>query len=194
VSAGTVELTDGSIIGSRTLIWGAGVVASPLVSAIDLPTIKGRLVVDDCLRVPGHENVWAAGDAAAVPDTAKSKGSVTPPTAQHAQRQGVALGRNVATSLGHGRARPYRHRDLGLVADLGGSDAVARPLGVSLSGPVAKALTCAYHLYSLPALGNKSRVATDWLLEALLPTQVVRLTAIRDSDALIAPAQATTLD
>lgn len=194
VSAGAVELTDGSIIGTRTLIWGAGVVASPLVSALDLPTIKGRLVVDDCLRVPGHENVWAAGDAAAVPDTAVSKNAVTPPTAQHAQRQGVALARNVAASLGHGHARPYRHRNLGLVADLGGSDAVARPFGVSLSGPVAKVMTRAYHIYSLPTVGNKSRVAADWLFEALLPTQVVRLTAIRDSDALIAAAQATTLD
>jgi NADH dehydrogenase len=55
-------------------------------------------------------------------------------------------------------------------------------------------MTRAYHIYALPAVGNKSRVAADWLFEALLPTQVVRLTAIRDSDALIAAAQATTLD
>jgi NADH:ubiquinone reductase (H+-translocating) len=74
----------------------------------------------------------------------------------------VVIGRNIAASLGHGSTRPYRHRDLGLVADLGGVRAVARPLGIPLTGPVAKVVTKGYHLFALPAAANRLRVAADW--------------------------------
>jgi NADH dehydrogenase len=193
--ARTVRLTDGSVIATRTLIWGAGVTASPLVAGLGLPTGKGRLVVDAELSVPGVANVWAAGDAAAVPDLAAAAPAApppdTPPTAQHAQRQGSAMGRNVAASLGVGTARPYRHRDLGLVADLGGRDAVAKPLGVPLTGPPAKFVTRAYHLYALPAAANRVRVATDWLWQAVLPPESTQLDVVRPEDARLAAAQAT---
>ncbi|SDS72300.1 NAD(P)/FAD-dependent oxidoreductase [Actinopolymorpha singaporensis] len=195
-----VTLTDGTTVPARTLIWGAGVSANPLVATLGLPLAKGRLVVDEQLRVPGVEYVWAAGDAAAVPDLTKfpdghgdrtgGEQPVTPPTAQHAQRQGAALARNVAASLGVGQARPYRHRDLGLVADLGGRDAVARPLNVSMSGLVAT-VTRGYHLTALPATSNRLRVAADWLLDAALPPQAVQLSEIRPGDALIAAAEGT---
>lgn len=195
-SATEVVLADGTTVASRTLVWGAGVAASPLVATLGLPTEKGRLVVGADMAVPGHEHVWALGDAAAVPDLTAATGQdgarrPAPPTAQHAQRQGLAVARNVAASLGVGRARPYRHRDLGLVADLGGSDAVASPLGVALTGRLAKAVTRGYHLYALPGIPAKVRVATDWLLAAALPTQVVQLSAIPDENALMARAQAT---
>jgi NADH dehydrogenase len=74
------------------------------------------------------------------------------------------IGRNVAASLNHGRPRRYRHRDLGLVADLGGTAAVARPLGIPLSGVAAKIVTKLYHLYALPSPANRVRVAASWLL------------------------------
>ncbi|RBY80633.1 NAD(P)/FAD-dependent oxidoreductase [Geodermatophilus sp. TF02-6] len=197
-----VELTDGTTVPSRTLIWGAGVTASPLVTKVGTKLQRGRLVVDAELRVPGAPGVFAAGDAAAVPDLVVARQRarqgdsdgpppVTPPTAQHAQRQGTALGRNTAADLGVGRARPYRHRDLGLVADLGGRDAVAKPLGVNLQGPLAKAVARGYHLYALPAAANRVRVAVDWLLSAALPTQDVQVGAIPPEAALVATAQQT---
>ncbi|WP_369140245.1 NAD(P)/FAD-dependent oxidoreductase [Modestobacter versicolor] len=191
----TVTLTDGTVVATRTLVWGAGVTASPLVAGLGLPTSKGRLQVDADLSVPGVPNLWAAGDAAAVPDLAAALPAATPPptppTAQHAQRQGTALGRNVAASLGVGTARPYRHRDLGLVADLGGRDAVAKPLGVPLTGPLAKVVTRAYHLYALPAMANRLRVATDWLWQAVLPPESTQLDVVRPEDARLAAAQGT---
>jgi NADH dehydrogenase len=191
-----VVLTDGTAIRARTLVWGAGVVASPLVAALGLPTRRGRLVTETDLSVPGVEGVWAAGDAAAVPDLAAGEqagGELpdAPPTAQHAQRQGAALGRNVAASLGYGTARPYRHRDLGLVADLGGLDAVARPLGIRLTGPLAKLVTRGYHLYALPSIAKRVRVAFDWLFQSLLPPEETQLSVVRESDARLATAQAT---
>lgn len=196
-TATSVRLTDGEDVPAYTLVWGAGVAASPLVATLGQPLDRGRLVVDEQLRVPTLEAVWAAGDAAAVPDLTKAIGErgrpVTPPTAQHAQRQGVVLGRNVAASLGVGTVRRYRHRDLGLVADLGGPDAVAKPLGVELRGRLAKVVTRGYHLYALPGSANKARVATDWLLDAVFGPQVVQLSAIRDQDALMPVAQSTEL-
>ncbi len=186
---GETELTDGSTIPSRTLVWGAGVAASPLVDTLDRPSEKGRLVVDADLSVPGADGVFAGGDAAAVPDLTREGTPVTPPTAQHAQRQGSALGRNVAASLGFGRATPYRHRDLGLVADLGGWDAIAKPLGIRLHGPLAKVVARGYHLYALPSMANRVRVGTDWLLAAVLPAQSVEVTRIHPDQALVSTAQ-----
>jgi NADH dehydrogenase len=197
-----IDLTDGTTVPSRTLIWGAGVTASPLVARVGGELQRGRLVVDPYLRAPGAPGVYAAGDAAAVPDlvvadqrAATDHGDaatpVTPPTAQHAQRQGHALGRTVAADLGFGRARPYRHRDLGLVADLGGWDAVAKPLGIKLRGPLAKGVARGYHLYALPAATNRVRVAVDWLLAAALPAQDVQIGAIPREAALVATAQQT---
>jgi NADH dehydrogenase len=190
-----VRLSDGTTLDTRTLVWGVGVTANPLIGRLGLPTRAGRLVVDPELAVPGHADVWAAGDAAAVPDLAARSHERdlpdAPPTAQHAQRQGVVLGRNVAASLGVGRARRYRHKDLGLVADLGGWDAVARPLGVPLTGPPAKIVTRAYHLYALPAMANRVRVATDWLFQTVLPPESTQLSVVRPEDARLASAQGT---
>ncbi|MGW6128678.1 NAD(P)/FAD-dependent oxidoreductase [Cellulomonas sp. NPDC055163] len=200
VDADEVRLTDGTAIPSRTLLWGAGVVPNPLVASLGLPTRRGRLAVDPDLSVPGVPGLWAAGDAAAVPDLASrtpAPGGVvaerpdTPPTAQHAQRQGATLGRNIAARLGVGRTVPYRHRDLGLVADLGGWDGVARPLGVPVSGPLAKVVARGYHLAALPAWSNRVRVAADWLFATLLPPDSTQLSVVRAEDARVASAQAT---
>src|SRR4051812_5565107 len=114
-----VRRTAGPTVPTPTLVWGAGIMANPLIGTLDLPTRRGRLAVDAELAVPGVPDVWAAGDAAAVPDLAAMEASDplmdTPPTAQHAQRQGKVMGRNIAASLGVGHAKAYRHKDLGLV-------------------------------------------------------------------------------
>ncbi|MFG2396779.1 NAD(P)/FAD-dependent oxidoreductase [Streptomyces lydicus] len=167
-----VLLDDGEFIASRSLIWCVGVRPDPLVDGLGLPTDKGRLCVDAYLTVPGHPEVFACGDAAAVPDLTRP-GEVTPLTAQHAQRQGKVAAHNVAASCGHGSPRAYEHRDLGFMVDLGGVQAAANPLHVPLSGPLAGALTRGYHLMAMP--GNRVRVAADWLLDAVLPRQGVHL-------------------
>lgn len=152
--------SDGTKLPTHTVVWCVGVRPDPLISSLGLPTDHGRLVVDEKLTVPGHPEIFAAGDIAAVPDLTRP-GKITAMTAQHAQRQGKQAADNVAASLGHGRTRAYKHHDLGFVVDLGGWQAVASPLGVRLTGPVAKAVTRGYHLYALP--GGRLRVATDWV-------------------------------
>ena len=107
-----VRLSDGTSVPTRTLIWAVGVTPGPLTQALGLDTVHGRIVVDAFLTVPGHPDVFAAGDAAAAPDLTRP-GQLTAMTAQHAQRQGKAIARNLAATLGHGTRQPYQHRDLG---------------------------------------------------------------------------------
>ncbi|MFC9608719.1 NAD(P)/FAD-dependent oxidoreductase [Streptomyces niveus] len=171
-----VQLDDGEFVGTRTLVWCVGVRPDPLVSEVGLPVEHGRLKVDPRLNVPGHPEVFACGDAAAVPDLTRP-GQCTPMTAQHASRQGRVAGHNVAASLGHGETRAYAHHDLGFLVDLGGVKAAANPLGVPLSGPLAGAVTRGYHLAAMP--GNRIRVAADWILDAVLPRQGVQLGLVR---------------
>ncbi|WP_329503663.1 FAD-dependent oxidoreductase [Streptomyces iakyrus] len=172
-----VVLTDGEFVRTRTLVWCVGVRPDPLVESLGLPMEKGRLLVDPHLQVPGRPELFACGDVAAVPDL-ENPGSYTPMTAQHAWRHGKVAAENVAASLGLGGSRkPYRHRDLGFVVDLGGAKAAANPLGVTLSGVPAGAVTRGYHLAAMP--GNRVRVAADWLLDAVLPRQAVQLGLVR---------------
>ncbi|HEV8568892.1 MAG TPA: NAD(P)/FAD-dependent oxidoreductase [Actinoplanes sp.] len=167
-----VYLSNGEFVPTKSLIWCVGVRPDPLVEALGLETRQGRLVVDEFLTVPGHPDVYACGDAAAVPDLTMP-GEITGMTAQHATRQGTTVARNIAASYGHGRRRPYKHHDLGFVVDLGDLDAAANPVGIPLSGLPAKVVTRGYHLLSMP--GNRVRVAADWLLDAVLPRQGVQL-------------------
>lgn len=153
------------------------ITANPLIAALGLPTTKGRLDADASLRVPGHPDVYAIGDAAAIPDLTKPADEhgtrpLCPPTAQHAMRQASAAARNILADLGHGTARPYRHHDLGLVVDLGGPDAAATPRGVHLRGRLAKLITRGYHLYALPTGKRRARVALDWALAGNHPDDV----------------------
>jgi NADH dehydrogenase len=171
-----VTLTNGEPVPTRTLVWCVGVRPDPLVADLGLETAKGRLVVSDQLGVPGRDDVFACGDAAAVPDLTRP-GQYTAMTAQHAERQGKLAGRNVAASLGYGRPATYRHHDLGFVVDLGAGAAAANPLHIPLSGLPAKAVTRAYHLMAMP--GNRLRTAVDWVLERLTGRQTVQLGLVR---------------
>jgi NADH:ubiquinone reductase (H+-translocating) len=172
---GYVELTTGEKAPTRSLIWCVGVRADPLVDDINLATNRGRLVVDEYMAVPGAVDIWACGDCAAVPDLTRP-GQVCGMTAQHAQRQGKLIAQNVAASLGKGTRQPYKHHDLGFLVDLGGSAAAANPLNVPLSGPVASAVTRAYHLGAMS--GNRARVLTDWVLNVVTPQEMTSVGVI----------------
>ena len=173
-----VWLTTGEFVPTRTLAWCVGVRPDPLVGDASFDTQKGRLVVDATLAIPGQPRVFACGDAATVPDLTRP-GEVAAPTAQHATRQGTLAGRNVAASLGYGRLGEYKHRDLGFVVDLGGTQAAANPLHIPMSGWRAKIVTRGYHLLAMP--GNRIRTAVDWLLDAALGRQSVQLGLVRSA-------------
>ncbi|MEW2570856.1 FAD-dependent oxidoreductase [Streptomyces sp. NPDC047070] len=170
-----VTFTDGRVIPTHTLIWTAGVAASPLIATLGAETIKGRLAVSSEMSLRGHDGVFALGDAAAVPDEAKDvEGPVCPPTAQHAMRQGKHVADNVIASLRGQAMTPYVHKDLGLVVDLGGFDAVSKPLGVELRGLPALVAARGYHWGALRTNVAKARVATNWVLNSLAGDDFVR--------------------
>lgn len=171
-----VQLTTGEVIPTRTLIWCVGVRPDPLVEGLGLETNRGRLVVDELLNVPGRPEVFAGGDCAAVPDLTRP-GEITGMTAQHAQREGRRAGLNVAASLGLTSAKRYKHHDLGFIVDLGGAQAAANPLGVSVRGFPAKTVTRGYHLLALP--GNRARTALDWGVNLFRAPPAVHLGLVR---------------
>ncbi|MGW4379518.1 NAD(P)/FAD-dependent oxidoreductase [Kitasatospora sp. NPDC004531] len=174
VGAETVKFTDGRTLPCRTLIWTAGVAASPLIGTLDAETVRGRLAVTAEMRVPQYEGVFALGDAAAVPDLAKGDGAVCPPTAQHSARQGRQLADNLVAALRNQPLQPYFHKDLGLVVDLGGKDAVSKPMGVELHGVPAQLVARGYHVMAMRTNSAKYRTTANWLLNATAGDDFVR--------------------
>jgi NADH dehydrogenase len=171
---GVVALSDGRAFAADTLVWTAGVRASSLASRSGLPVDgSGRVATDEYLRVAGVEDAWAAGDAAAVPD--RTTGGLMPPTAQHGMRQGRRLARNLTAWLEGGRLEPFVHRNIGAVCSLGRYKGVAVVWGVRLRGFPAWFAHRSYHLYAMPTLTRKAKIAADWTVALLFPRDLAQL-------------------
>ncbi len=160
-----VTLSTGETVPCRTLCWTAGVKGSPIAERLGLPLDRDRLACTEEMRVNGHENVWAVGDVAAVPDPARP-GLACPPTAQHAIRQGKLVAHNVVAALGHrGQVKPFTYKTLGMFADLGRHNAVANLMGARVRGFPAWAICRFYHLAWMPGFRRKIRLIADWTVD-----------------------------
>jgi NADH dehydrogenase len=167
------QLSNGERIPTRTLVWTAGVKANPMLAQLGLPVDdRGRVRVDETLRVAGHEHVWAIGDGAAVPNAA-TPGQVDPPTSQHALRQARRLAKNLV-----GERKPYRYRMLGQVATLGRYKGIADVVGLRFTGFIGWFITRSYHLYQLPLFSRKLRVVTDWTTSLFFRRDIVELSML----------------
>ena len=173
VDAGVATLSNGDRIPSHTVVWTAGVKANPIQARLGLPLDeRGRVKVDETLRVEGHEHVWALGDGAAVPNLA-TPGAVDPPTCQHALRQARRLAKNLT-----GERQPYRYRMLGQVATLGRYKGIADVLGLLLTGFLGWFVTRTYHLLQLPLFSRKLRVVTDWTASLFFRRDIAELSML----------------
>lgn len=170
-----VELTDGRTIEADTLVWAAGTVPSPLVAALPVPNRDGRVLVNECLEVPGWPGVWALGDCALVPDS--RSGRFHPPTAQHALREGRTAARNATAALLGRRKKPFRFATLGQLAAIGRRSGVANVLGINFSGFLAWWLWRTIYLSKLPRFEKKVRVALDWTLDLCFAKDFACVTA-----------------
>jgi len=171
---GVIRLSDGERFRADTLVWTAGVKPSPLASESGFPVDEtGRIRTDAFLRVEGMPDAWASGDAAAVPDVIA--GGVMPPTAQHGMRQGKRLADNVLAVLEGDRPLPFEYRGIGSVASLGRYKGVATIFGVRLKGFAAWFLHRTYHLYAMPTLTRKVKIAADWTVALLFPRDLAQL-------------------
>jgi NADH dehydrogenase len=170
LDAEAAHLSNGDTIPTNTLVWTAGVRASPLVEKLGLPIAdKGRIAVDETLRVEGRERIWALGDCARVPNLA-TPGAYDPPTSQHSLRQARRLARNLG-----GDVKPYRYRMLGQVATLGHYKGIADVMGLRVTGFLGWFVTRTYHLYQLPLLSRKLRVVADWTVALFFRRDIAEL-------------------
>ena len=156
-------LSTGEHVPTHLVCWTAGVRTPGIVKQLGLPLGQGdRIETDATMRVKGQDNVWAIGDAAAVPDPAKHRRAPSPQTCQHAIRQGRRVGSNVAAALAGSKPRPFRYRTLGVFVDLGRNKAVATVLGLRLRGFPAWFAARTYHLYMMPGMARRVRLGIDW--------------------------------
>src|SRR5699024_2641528 len=176
---GVIKTSDGDEFESDLLVWNAGVKPAPVLSdseVSDLPVVTergpvmGKLEALGDLRVNGADgpldNVFAAGDCAAVPDLASGDGKFCPPNAQHAVRQAKRLADNIARSVQGRPLEDYYHRNRGVMATLGMYKGVGRlQLGekeIDIRGLPAWLMARSYHVYAMPTLGRKASVIAGW--------------------------------
>ena len=158
--ADSARLSTGETLPTRTAVWTAGVAPHPSLRQLSLPLDeRGRVPVDDHLRVNGLESVWAIGDCAAAPDP---RGGLCPPTAQHAVRQGPVAARNIAAELGIGSGGPFEYRGNAAFVNLGRYKAVGKVGGRTFRGFPAWWMARTYHMSQIPGAARKTRAVIDW--------------------------------
>ena len=161
---------------SETIVWATGQRPSPLVSRLGLAADDaGRLIVDDHIRAAGRTDVFALGDAAAVPDP---DGGICPGTAQHAVRQAKVCAHNVAANLGVGQPIRFTYRNRGLAVTLGRNQGTAQVYRFTFTGLPAWLMGRSYHLLMMAGLARKVRVVADWTTAMLFPRDLSQLGAL----------------
>jgi NADH:ubiquinone reductase (H+-translocating) len=167
-------LSDGTVIETKTLVSTIPSSPHPLVDALGVPKLRGKIKVDKQLRVEGSDHLWALGDCALVP---AAEGEFCPPTAQHAVRQAKTVASNLLAVI-DGEARALRSFDfngLGKMGSLGRRNAVAEIFGISVSGFIAWFLWRTIYLAKLPGWGRRAKVAASWTFDLFLPPELVQL-------------------
>ncbi|MBQ0817230.1 MAG: FAD-dependent oxidoreductase [Methyloceanibacter sp.] len=173
-----VELTDDRIIQASTIVATIGNGPHPLVSLLGLDMQWGRIKTDRFMRVPGQDNVWALGDAALIPlvdNPTEDPADFATQTAQFAVREGDQLARNIAAKLNDKELTQFEYKSKGSLASLGMSKAVADVYGMKLSGTFAWLLWRGFYLSFLPGFSAKFRVGVNWLLNSIMPPNIVQL-------------------
>jgi NADH dehydrogenase len=150
----------GEQIRARTVLWAAGVAASPLARSLGVPLDRaGRVLVEPDLSLPGHGEVFAIGDMAA---SSGPDGRALPGLAPVAIQQGQAVAINVLRRLAGEPTRPFRYRDKGSMATIGRAAAVAVIGRLRLSGLPAWLAWLFVHIMFLIGFRNRFLVLFQW--------------------------------
>lgn len=158
VEADRVHLSDGTTLPYGLLVWSTGNGAAPLVRS--LPFAKGhnsRIIIDRFLRVPGNADIYALGDCA----TFEEKN--IPATGQFAQQEGRYLARSLNALARQKPVRPFRERDYGMLAYVGGNRALADLSSVRAHGYATWLFWRSVYFTKLVSFKNKVLVLFDWL-------------------------------
>jgi NADH dehydrogenase len=155
-----LTLANGTQIAAATLVWGAGVMASPAAKWLKQPQDRaGRVQIGADLKVPGHPNVFVIGDTASVMDGA---GQAVPGVAPAAKQMGWHAVRTILDSLAGKTTPPFVYRDYGNLATIGHKSAVADFGRLKFSGLPAWVLWSLAHIWFLIGFRNRLAVFTGW--------------------------------
>ena len=148
-------------IDAATVVWAAGVMASPAGSWLGVETdAVGRIKVNPDLSLPGHPEIFVAGDTS---HCLGVSGTPLPGVAPVAKQQGEYLGR-LLKARGQGTdVPPFRYRDFGMMATIGRKSAVAQLWGAHFDGLFAWLLWSAAHIYYLIGFRNRLAVMMNWI-------------------------------
>ena len=172
IDAHGVRLGDERLI-AGTVLWAAGVAASPLAATLGAPMDRaGRVLVDPDLSLPGRPEVFVTGDAAAF---LHQDGKPLPGVAQTAMQQAAHAVRNIVRRAAGEATVPFRYRDYGSMAIVGRGAAVADLGRLQLSGLVAWLAWLFLHIFMLIGFRNRLAVLLQWAGAYLSFQRSVRL-------------------
>jgi len=167
-----IRLKSGEVIPAQTVIWAAGVRASPLNATLGLPASRqGRIPVEPTLQVTGHPNVFIIGDAA----DQEQNGEPLPMVAPVAIQMGRFVARNITRQLRGQPLEPFRYRDQGTLATIGRNAAVANVYGIKATGFVAWVMWLGIHIIQLIGFRNKLFVLINWAWDYFFYERAARL-------------------
>jgi NADH dehydrogenase len=154
--------TKGGRIDARTIIWAAGVMASPAARWLNAEADRaGRVKVEPDLSVPGHPEIFVIGDTAAATD---EHGNPVPGMAPAAKQMGYYVGKLIAARIaGNTRSKPFRYKHVGELTTIGRHEAVVKLGRLQLTGFIGWLFWSVAHIYSLIGLRNRFIVAFSWL-------------------------------
>ena len=150
---------DGVRVAARTVLWAAGVAASPLGRLLAAPIDRaGRVLVEADLSLPGHPEVFVAGDLAAV----VTNGQAVPGTAPAAKQMGAHVAATIQARIAGQASAAFVYRDYGNLATIGRMAAVVEMRGLRFSGLLAWWFWLAAHVFFLIGFRNRLAVLTNW--------------------------------
>jgi NADH dehydrogenase len=146
-------------ISAETVLWAAGVAASPLAKTLGVPLDRvGRVTPEPTLALAAHPNIFVIGDLCAF----TQDGKVLPGVAQVAMQQGARAGRNIRRAIEGKPLEPFRYKDYGIMATIGRGSAVGDIFGLRISGFFAWLFWIFLHIFWLIGFRNRFVVMTEW--------------------------------
>ena len=185
-------IAGGERIPSATVLWTAGMAASPVVHMLGAKADRsGRALVEPSLNLPGQPDIFVVGDAASIQ---QQNGRPVPGVAQAAIQQGRYVGHLISDKIrGHEPKRAFRYRDKGNMAVVGKNYAILESGHLRMAGFLTWFIWAFVHLLALPQLQNRWRVQSQWLWSYLTGQRSSRLISEppQPTNAVVANKQAT---
>jgi NADH dehydrogenase len=172
IAAGQVDV-GGETIAAGTILWAAGVAASPLGRSLGASVDRaGRVLINPDLTIPGHPDVFVIGDLASL---AGAGGRPLPGVAQVAIQMGVHASRNIVRAIGGQPLQPFTYHNLGDLATIGRASAVANLPWIRLTGLIGWLAWLFVHLIKLIGFRNRVLVMVQWIWAYITYQRAIRL-------------------